>query len=148
MPLVQRMVTVLGGSTGGVNLRSTGVVGERGQLPLRETVGDLVMEGPLGSTGLRQQQDHVSFQLLRPGPYRLAINQGPTLAWIAANTNRIESDVLAIEPLLEVAAEVDPERFLKTWMLAPWLILLALALAFVQALLSRKINPIPGGSDA
>ena len=136
MPLVQRLVSYLGGETGGGGERLVATVGEPVVVPLSETAIDLTVEGPSGPVAARVGSGGVSFTPTETGAYAVQTPGAPPLAWVAVNTDPQESDVRPGPSLIETAAEIVPERFLHRLGLAPWLLLAGLSLALLQALLS------------
>ena len=54
------------------------------------------------------------------------------------NTDRIESDVTIYSPILEVAADVEPEAFIEKRDISKWLLLVGLVLFLLQAVIASK----------
>ncbi|MEL6341859.1 MAG: BatA domain-containing protein [Myxococcota bacterium] len=133
MPLVQRLVSYLGGETGGNGERITGLVGDPIAVPLTETAIDLTVEGPNGPVPVRVENGAVRFRPERVGAYAVKTPGAPPLAWVAVNSDPQESDVRSGPSLIETAAEVDPEKFLHKMGLAPWLLLAGLIIATLQS---------------
>lgn len=137
MPLIQRLVGYLGGETGGDGERMEGRVGEAISVPITETAIDLTVQGPDGPVAARIDSGAVHFTPSQAGSYAVQTPGAPPLAWVAVNVDPTESDVRPGPSLIETAAEIDPERFLHRFGLAPWLLLGGLVLALLQALLAR-----------
>ena len=73
------------------------------------------------------------------GAYKVETPGAPPLAWVAVNTALAESDVRHGPSLVELAAEVDPDRYERRLELATTLLWLALALVVLQALVARLL---------
>ena len=135
MPFMQRLVGHLGGQAQG---------GER----ISATLGDsILMKVPEGVQSARWTSQFGPVQALvqagqtrlitqKSGAYQLQIDETNTLGWVALNTNRIESDVVVETPLLEVAAEVEPEAFVERKELGAWCVALGIMIFLLQALFS------------
>jgi len=136
MPLVQRLTSYLGGEAGGGGLRRSVRVGETVVVPLPDTALDVSVTGPRGPVAAPVRAGAVSFRVDAAGAYVVETPGAPPLAWVAANVDPIESDVRPGPSLIETAADVDPERFLRHFEMAPWLLGLALLLSVIQALLA------------
>lgn len=133
MPFVQRLVAELGGDATGGGERRTATVGGAVEVPLPDGVLDVTLTGPDGPVAVRQRDGAVRFTPEQPGAYLLESPGAPPLAWIAVNTDPVESDVRPGPGLVETAAEVDPERFERRIPLSPWLLLAGLLLAALGA---------------
>jgi len=129
MPFVQRLVAELGGDATGGGERRTATVGSPVEVGLPEGILDVTLTGPEGPVAVRQRDGAVRFTPERPGAYLLESPGAPPLAWIAVNTDPVESDVRPGPGLVETAAEVDPERFERRIPLSPWLLLAGLLAA-------------------
>jgi len=138
MPLMQRIVSYLGGASSVGGVRYQGTVGTKVKITMPEGVSELMLDGPAGAVGFQRRAGELSFLPKDAGAYRLYTPGAPSLAWIAVNTDAMESDVRPGPSLLETAAEVDPERFMKRASLSPWLALVALLLALVQSWLATN----------
>lgn len=159
MPFVQRMVAELGGDAGGGGERRSATVGDPVEIPLPDGVLDVTLTGPAGPVAARQRDGAVRFTPDAPGAYLLESPGAPPLAWIAVNTDPVESDVRPGPSLVETAARVDPERFQRRVALSPWLLLVGLLLAALAAVLAwwrgraapvddAPAAPEPPGEDA
>lgn len=114
MPLVQRMVTWMGGESGGGGARFDGIVGEPVVLPLPDLTWEPEVLGPSGNpVKSRLEGSSVVFTPERPGGYALALPGSPPLAWVAVNTAPEESDVRAVDSLAAAEAELSPELFMR-----------------------------------
>ncbi len=136
MPLVQRLVGYLGGEAGGGGERLQAQVGEVVSVPLPDAALDASVRGPSGPVASTVRSGQLSFLPERAGAYMVEAPGAPPLAYVAVNTDPVESDVRPGPSLVEVASAIDPERFVRRTALAPWLVGLALALALAQAALS------------
>ena len=145
MPTVQRLVSYLGGDAGGGGERMGARVGQAISVALPDASLDVSVAGPTGPVAAVVRSGAVTFTPERAGAYRVETPGAPPLAYVAVNVDPIESDVRPGPSLVEVAAEIDPERFLRHVPLSPWLLGLALALALGQAALSA---PRRGGEEA
>ena len=138
MPLIQRMAGYLGGaSTSG--LRVSGEVGEPVSVSLSSVSDNLIWDGATGKSSASWKDGKVWFHSDKSGDYRLSVEGGPAMAWVALNTPFLESDVRVDKELLASAAEIAPEHFLEKHPLAPWLITIALVLLLLQALLGQPV---------
>jgi hypothetical protein len=133
MPFVQRLVGWLGADAGGNALRLDGVVGAPVGVPVPDGVDELVVRGDDGPVPAAIRGGELRFTPSRAGAYRVEVPGAPPLAWAAVRLDAAESDVRAGPPLLETAARVDPERYLRRVRFAPWL-LGAAALLFLVSL--------------
>ena len=120
-------------------------VGQAISVALPDASLDVSVAGPTGPVAAVVRSGAVTFTPERAGAYRVETPGAPPLAYVAVNVDPIESDVRPGPSLVEVAAEIDPERFLRHVPLSPWLLGLALALALGQAALSA---PRRGGEEA
>ncbi len=143
MPFVQRVVSYLGGEAGAGGERIDGVVGEAVAVDLPRGVADVDVRGPGGPVAAPVRDGRVRFVPERAGAYVVEAPGAPPLAWVAVNTDPIESDVRRGPSLVETAARVDPERFQRKTPLAPWLLLGAVALALGSALLATLLGRRP-----
>ena len=143
MPLVQRLVSWLGGaaSTGGA--RFDGLVDTPVRIPLPDATEEIFVEGPDGAVPVRMIDGHAVFTPKKAGAYSMSTAGAPPLAWVAVNVDPTESDVRPGPSLLETAAEIDPENFLQKAALSPWLLLAALIFAVLQAWIALP----PQGED-
>lgn len=144
MPLVQRLVSYLGGESGGGGERLSGRVGQPVVVPLPDAALDVTVSGPGGPVAASVRGGAVSFVPESAGAYVVEAPGAPPLAWVAINVDPAESDVRPGPALAEVAAEIDPERFIRRVALAPWLVLAALVLALVQAGFAARGEASPG----
>jgi len=148
MPLIQRMITVLGGGGAGSSERLEVPVGEPVSLALPP---GLLASGPepllLGPDGeavafqLQGREDAIiRFHPRLPGAFSLGLEGAPPIAWIAANVAPEESDVRVSKRIAAVEAEIAPELFMREARLARPLLLAAIALLLLQALLSKALS--------
>lgn len=140
MPFQQRLVSYLGGETGGGGARLQALVDETVTVEVSSDLGDITVEGPRGPVPARVRTGQVSFVPQVPGAYTVGVPGSPPLAWVAVNTDPRESDLRPGPPLMELAAEVDPDRYQRSLELAPWLLGAGLALGLAQALASLLIG--------
>ena len=135
MPFVQRLIGHLGGQAQG---------GERVQAILGETVLMGVPDGIQAAFWTSEQGPmqaviqggQTKLVTERSGAYQLQIDETNTLGQVALNTNRVESDIVVEMPLLEVAAEVEPEAFKEKQELGTWFVSAGLLFFVLQSLLS------------
>ena len=140
MPLVQRIVSYLGGATAGDGARLAGQVGEVVSVPLVDTSAPLEVHSARGSTAARVTGDGVVFTPAEAGAYRVETPGAPPLAWVAVNTSPAESDVRLGPPLIQLAAEIDPERYQRREPLTVWFLLAAAILVALQAALALLVE--------
>ena len=140
MPWVQRLVTYLGGETGGGGLRLEGRVGEAVRVDLPDAALDVSVRGPDGPVAVRVRGGQAVFTPELPGAYVVETPGAPPLAWVAIHTDPAESDVRLTHRLVETAARVDPERFVHHEPLWPWLLWAALGFAVLQAALAAALG--------
>ncbi len=139
MPMMQRLVGVLGGDAGSRALRIDGVVGRRVEVPLPELNVEPVVLGPQGEEQpSRIEGSSLLFTPERPGPYEVQLSSGPTLAWAAVNTIPEESDVRPGASVEAVERELDPELLTQHVDLARPLWGLGLLAFVLQALISLR----------
>ncbi len=144
MPLIQRITSYLGADAGGAGERVTTRVGEAVSVPLPDSALDVSVQGPAGPVPARVRSGVLGFTPDRAGAYVVETPGAPPLAWVAANVDPVESDVRPGPSLIETAASVDPERFLRRLSVSPWLLGVALLLGLLQALLA---GPRPTDAD-
>jgi len=140
MPLVQRVVSYLGGEAGGGGERMEARVGTTVSVALPDSGLDVSVTGPAGPVASSVRSGTLSFVPEHAGAYLVEAPGAPPLAYVAVNTDPRESDVRHGPTLMEVASSIDPERFVLKTGLAPWLLGLALALALVQAALAGRLR--------
>jgi hypothetical protein len=139
MPLLQRMVIYLGGEAGGSTARFSAVVGERVEIPLPELVLEPVVLGPDKSeVPSHFEGSNIVFYPERPGAYELHLESAPPLAWVAVNTDPLESDVRIYDSVAAVEAEIHPELFQRSVDLGRGLLGFALLLLAGQAFVSLR----------
>ncbi len=136
MPFIQRLVSYLGGEAGGGATRLTALVDQTVTVEVPGDYGELEVRGPSGAVAARVRSDGVQFQPTEPGAYTVHAQGAPPLAWVAVNTDPIESDLVPGPALVELAAEVDPERYQQRVELGPWLMAAALLFGLVQAIVA------------
>jgi hypothetical protein len=147
MPLIQRMISLLGGAGSGSSERLQVRAGEPVSLALPQGLmssgPEPLLIGPDGEpVGFQiqgQENPILRFHPRTPGAYSLGLEGAPPMAWIAANVAPEESDVRVSRPLAAVEAEIAPELFMREARLARPLLLGAMALLFFQALLSKLL---------
>lgn len=139
MPLVQRLVSWLGGEAGAGASRLDGVVGR----PVGIDLPDLAIEpeviGPDGGVVTsRIEGTKLTFTPGRPGAYHLLLTGAPPLAWIAVNTDPEESDVRPYASVAEVEQQIAPDVLTRRVDLAQPLLGLGLLALLAQALLALR----------
>ncbi|MBW1877095.1 MAG: BatA and WFA domain-containing protein [Deltaproteobacteria bacterium] len=139
MPLVQGLVTYLGGEAGGGTARFDAMVGERVVVPLPDVVMEPDVLGPdKNPVRSRIEGSNLVFVPERPGAYALSLESGPALAWVAVNVSPDESDVRSYDSVAAVEKELNPEMFLRHLDLSSGLFGLALVLMLLQALVAVR----------
>lgn len=136
MPLVQRLVSWLGGESGGGAARIEALVGERITIPLP----DLAMEPRVLGEGDIEAQSRIEgsnlyFTPSAPGAYRVTLDNAPPLAWIAVNHDPDESDVRRYDSVARVEREIQPELMQRHVDLSRPLFGVGFGLLVLQALL-------------
>lgn len=141
MPLTQQLVRYLGADAGSSAARFDGVVGQQVRMPLPELASEPDVIGPDGlPVSSRIEGSNILFRPSEPGAYELRLPDAPPLAWIAVNTDPLESDVRTTDSLAAAERELDPERFTLHADLAPGLLGFALFALVLQALLGARRN--------
>jgi hypothetical protein len=148
MPLIQRMISVLGAAGSGDSERLEVRVGEPVSLNLPLGLGapgpEPLLTGPDGSVvafKLEGQNPAVlRFHPRTPGAYSLGLEGAPPMAWIAANVPAEESDVRVTHPLAEVEAEIAPELFMREARLSRPLLRGAMLFFLLQAIFSKILQ--------
>ncbi|TNE89220.1 MAG: VWA domain-containing protein [Deltaproteobacteria bacterium] len=142
MPFVQRMVTVLGGDTSGGSARIDAIVGETVAVPLPDLAAEPDILGP-GGDPVRSRLDgsRVVFEPETAGAYQVVLPGAPPLAWVAVNTDPIESDVRAYHTVEEAETELDPELFRAELELGSGLLGGSAVLILLQSLLMLRRRP-------
>jgi len=135
MPMMQRLVGVLGGDAGSRALRIDGAVGRRVEVPLPDLNVDPVVIGPQGKEqASRIDGSSLSFTPERPGAYEVQLQSGPPLAWVAVNTLPEESDVRPGGSVEAIERDLDPELLTQRFDLAQPLWGLGLLAMLLQGL--------------
>jgi hypothetical protein len=139
MPLVQRLVSWLGGEAGAGAARLDGIVGQ----PVIVELPDLAVQpdviGPDGQVvRSRIEGTKLSFVPDRPGPYHLELEGAMPIAWVAVNTDPDESDVRPYGSVAAVENELAPELLLRKIDLARPLLAAGLVLFVLQALVALR----------
>ncbi len=110
MPMMQRLVTYLGGDAGGGSKRVSGIVADNVVIDLPDLVLDLEVIGPDGQpVTSRIEGSKLVFTPDTPGAYEVTAESAPTLAWVAVNNDPDESDVRAYGSVAGVEGELKPE---------------------------------------
>ena len=142
MPLIQRLVSYLGGAGGSAGGRVEGVVGDPLIVELPGEDEEPQVLGPDGEAVpaevRRGDGITLTFVPRLPGGYTVGREGAPPLALVAVNTPPEESDVRVYERLREVEADIDPEAWLQRTDLGRWALALALALLLLQALMAAR----------
>ncbi|HMV67881.1 MAG TPA: VWA domain-containing protein [Myxococcota bacterium] len=138
MPLVQRIASVYGGDSGSRAERLDAVLGDRVTFPLPDGARAEVV-GPDGAVAPSQIEGaQLVFTPAHPGGYGVRLEDGPVLAWVAVNTDPMESDVRRTHTLASVEARWKPELFERRVELAPGLLGAALALVLAAAWIGSR----------
>lgn len=112
MPLVQGIVRYLGGESGAGALRVDGTVGRTVRIDLPDLAIEPDILGP-DEEPVRSRIDgrQIVFTPDEPGAYAVKLPDAPPMAWVAVNTDPLESDVRRGTTVSAVEQELDPERF-------------------------------------
>lgn len=140
MPFVQRLVSYLGGATGGDGVRVSGSVGQVLTVDLLDTTAPIEVRGPSGTVAANITGTGIAFTPETAGAYQVVIPGAPPLAHVAVNTSALESDVRPGPELIALAAEVDPERYQRREPFTVHFLLFALLCAVLSALLARVVE--------
>jgi hypothetical protein len=139
MPLVQRLVTYLGGDAGGRAARMGGVVSEGVSIDLPDLALDLEVEGPDGQlVTSRVDGSKLLFTPEVPGAYEVRSESAPTLAWVAVNLDPSESDVRPSASIAAVERDLKPELLERRVDLGRGFLILVLVLLVGQSLLAVR----------
>ena len=135
MPFMQRLIGHLGGQAqGGERILAT--LGDTVFLKVPAGVQSAQWTSAFGPVQALVQGGQTRLDTERSGAYQLQIDETNTLGWVALNTNRTESNVLIDTPLLEVAAEVEPEAFMERKELGGWFVGLGVLFFLFQSFIS------------
>lgn len=141
MPLVQGMVRYLGGESGSGAARFDGTVGASVRIPLPDLAVEPDIIGPDGLPVKRRiQGSQLVFRPEVAGAYQVKLPDAPPLAYVAVNTDPLESDVRRVDSVAAVERELDPERFVVREDLAGLAFGLGFLLFVLQALVALR-NP-------
>lgn len=112
MPMVQRLVTVLGGDTSGGSARLDAIVGERVSVTLPNLAAEPDVFGPGGDL-IRSRVDRgqLLFEPKHAGAYQVVLPGSPPLAWVAVNTDPLESDIRAYHSVEKAESLLNPDLF-------------------------------------
>lgn len=139
MPLVQRLVTYVGGESSGRMERVEALVGARVEVPLEE--GEMSVE-VLHQDGEQvrssTESGRVVFTPERPGGYQVRVEGGPPLAWVSVNLDEAESDVRRTHSVAAAEADLNPELFTRHVPLGPAAAVLAMLALVGSALLAMQ----------
>jgi hypothetical protein len=139
MPFVQGIVRHLGGEAGQGAQRLEGMVGRPVSLPLEDPALDPEVIGPDGRpVRSTREGSTLVFRPTEAGAYRVALLDAPPLAWVAVNTDPLESDVRVGATLTAIERDLDPERFTIRRDLAIPALGLAFVLLVLQALIALR----------
>jgi len=139
MPLVQRLVTYLGGDAGGRSARVNGVVSEVVAVDMPDQVQDLGVLGPDGQlVPSRIDGSKLLFTPEVSGAYEVGSESAPTLAWVAVNADPSESDVRPYQSIAEVEADINPELLERRVDLGGGFLVFALMMLVAQSLLALR----------
>ena len=147
LPLIQKMVSYLGGASTQSKERISGLVGDRLQLKLPNAGDELQLLGPSGLLGAQREGQRIIFTPAQSGPYLLQSGSTSTkssfeaqnsLIWGTATVNipQLESDIRHRGELLTIAAELKPDQFIHKEHLDEHLLGLGFVLLLLQAWLA------------
>jgi len=137
MPLIQRMVSELGGEAVGGAIRGTGTVGDVVELELKGVEREPRLTSPAGMPmsleGERTADGwRLRFTPWQPGAWTVGDEGAPAQALVAVNVPPAESDVRVYDRLEALGRALDAERFVQRAELGPWALWLALLLFVLQ----------------
>ncbi|MCA9569800.1 MAG: VWA domain-containing protein, partial [Myxococcales bacterium] len=139
MPLVQGIVRYLGGESGSGAARFDGTVGEPVRIPLPDLAVEPDITGPDGQpVRSRIEGSTLIFRPDAAGAYAVGLPDAPPLAFVAVNTDPLESDVRRTDSVVGIERELDPERFVVREDLASASFGLAFVLLVLQALVAAR----------
>lgn len=148
MPLVQRIVTYLGGEAAQSMGRFDGTVGVPVAVPLPDLAIEPTVIGPGGAPfRSRREGSTLLFTPDAPGRYSLVIEGSPALAQVAVNVAADESDVRQYESVAEVERTLDPELLTQRLDLSRPFLWMGLLAMLGAAGLSRA-RPLESAEDA
>ncbi|MBX2804004.1 MAG: VWA domain-containing protein [Myxococcales bacterium] len=139
MPLVQRLVSYLGGEAGSGAARFDGVVGQPVVIGLPDLTLEPSVVGPDG-TEVRSRIDgaKLTFTPESAGAYRLELESAPPLAYVAVNTDPLESDVKRYDSVAEVERQLAPDLLMRHVDLSRPLLWLAFGLLVTSSLVAVR----------
>jgi hypothetical protein len=145
MPLMQHLVTWLGGDSGGAAARLSVTVGETLRIPLPELATEPSVFGADGqAVRSRIEKTELVFTPERPGAYEVRVDSAPPLAYVAANVGAAESDVMRYDTIAKIETAIRPDLFTRRTDLGPWLLAAALLFALLQAVAgARRVADTP-----
>jgi hypothetical protein len=139
MPMMQRLVTYLGGDAGGGARRLTAIVGDTVAIDLPDRILDLEVVGPDGQlVTSRIDGSKLLFTPDTPGAYEVSAESAPTMAWVAVNSDPVESDVRVYGSVAEVQGQLKPELLEHRLDLGRGFLAFGLLLLVGQALLALR----------
>lgn len=135
MPLVQRIVSYLGGEAGQSAARFEGTVGQSVVVPLPDRAIEPTVIGPDGAPA-RSRIDgaRLLFTPDRAGAYELQLPSAPSMAFVAVNTDPEESDVRRYDSVAAVERALSPDLLTQRMDLSRLALALGLLLLVGQAL--------------
>ena len=139
MPMMQRLVTYLGGDAGGSSARVSGLVADTIAIDLPDLVLDLEVEGPDGQlVPSRVEGSKLLFTPEMPGAYAVKAESAPILAWVAVNNDPDESDVRSYGSVAAVEGDLKPELLERRVDLGRGFLGFGLLMLMAQALLALR----------
>ena len=137
MPLIQSLVSYLGGANATGAERVEGHVGQDIEVTYaRDFADNIVLTGPQGEPVNYQEspvdREKIMFTPQAPGTYSLGEAGAPTEVWVAVNVTAEESDITPGQRIEQISAEIAPELFLKSALLAWPLLMLGVCLFLLQ----------------
>lgn len=142
MPMVQRLVGWLGGEAGGSVQRLEARVGETVSIGMPDLAMSPDVIGPDGTpVRSRIEGARVVFTPSTPGPYKVALPDTPPMAWVAVNTDPVESDVRRSGSIVGVESDLAPELLERHVDLSRYSLFGALILFLLQGLVALRGGP-------
>ena len=140
LPLIQQIVTYLGGEATQSQQRYSGFVGDTIVVELPEVEEELMLKGPSGNIGFRKDKRKLNFVPEVPGAYELQSSGGVIWARIAVNNQIVESDISIISSLTEQIAEREPEQFMHKEELGPYWLKISVFALILQFIVSAILG--------
>ena len=114
VPMIQRMVSRLGGSLAVGVARGQGIVGEQSELEIAGSEQDVTVVGPDGRGLSSEWEDRkLVFVPTAPGPHLVEASDGRPVGEVAVNVPLVESDIRVGETLRAAQLRLVPDRLFQ-----------------------------------